>query len=535
MAPNGTGRSYAGPTELTPDVWIVVMSYLSTSDLVVLGKTCTTLRRYSQLRHVWFNALRKHRFLSASYPHLLNAPSEVIRRQLITTAYLDAAYSQPSLVPIQTYSFPLEFQGMFQGLRWLPGGDWLVLLFHSRTLNPERHSNLWLFKPCITKGVSTSVPPTVSASLQSEWCWLPITEQDGPYLSSRGDNLLLLHTYAQNVCTFGICTLDTTKPSVDVKLTVQTSVFIRNYVAVGDYFVYGWTAIKPDGSERRHLVRIMKLNENYSGFSQDVTVEINCPPGHSGKLRIKYDLRLAGEVPRLLLVSARLMAAYNIPNNSSSSASDSVLCLRPVWKHVPEEGRLSFGRILRVFTEGAIVTLRDGKTRYIVPEIHSSNRQMNSQTTAVYSFLQHKQENLSWSAVFDSQRAFWPVRISLPSSRSSEQVSPCRTERLSASTGVRTTIETALIPPPCNESGGECVIRRLPIDYECSTEEHSHLSSPLNHQTYAHATRKPITAIVQDWDELSGRLCVRHLKGVNYTRGQGLAQTSVRIVVIHMV
>lgn len=38
MAPNGTGRSYAGPTELTPDVWIVVMSYLSTSDLVVLGK-----------------------------------------------------------------------------------------------------------------------------------------------------------------------------------------------------------------------------------------------------------------------------------------------------------------------------------------------------------------------------------------------------------------------------------------------------------------------------------------------------------------
>lgn len=87
----------------------------------------------------------------------------------------------------------------------------------------------------------------------------------------------------------------------------------------------------------------------------------------------------------MLLVSARLMAAYNIPNNSSSSASDSVLCLRPVWKHVPEEGRLSFGRILRVFTEGAIVTLRDGKTRYIVPEIHSSNRQMNSQTTAVYS------------------------------------------------------------------------------------------------------------------------------------------------------
>ena len=68
-------------------------------------------------------------------------------------------------------------------------------------------------------------------------------------------------------------------------MTVQTSVFIRNYVAAGDYFVYGWTVI--DGSERKHLVRIMKLNENYSRFSQDVTVEIDCPPGHSGKLRVR--------------------------------------------------------------------------------------------------------------------------------------------------------------------------------------------------------------------------------------------------------
>jgi len=250
------------------------------------------------------------------------------------------------------------------------------------------------------------------------------------------------------------------------------------------------------------------------------------------------------------------MAAYNIPNNSSASTSDSALRLPSVWKHVPEEGHLSFGRILRVFTEGAIVTLRDGKTRYTVPDIHSNNRQMNSRTTEVYSvncfrpffgvylqcsydlplqFLQHKRENLSWPAVFDSQRAFWPIRISLPSSRSSEQTSPCRTDPPSASTGMRTTIETALILPPYNESGGECVIQRLLIDYESSTEEHSHLYSPPDHQTYARAIRKPITAIVQDWDELSGRLCVRHVRGVNYTRGQGLVQTSVRIVVIHMV
>jgi len=98
--------------------------------------------------------------------------------------------------------------------------------------------------------------------------------------------LMRCHYLFLHRCTFGICTLNTTKPSVNVKLTVQTSVFIRNYVAAGDYIVYGWTVIKQDGSERRHLVRIMKLNEDYSGFSQDVTVELDCPSGHSGKLRV---------------------------------------------------------------------------------------------------------------------------------------------------------------------------------------------------------------------------------------------------------
>ncbi|KAL4078182.1 hypothetical protein V8B97DRAFT_2073630 [Scleroderma yunnanense] len=531
---SGTDRFYAGPIDLIPDVWIMIMSYLSTPDLIVLSKTCITLQRYSQLRHVWFNALRQHRFLSASYPHLLNSPTEVIRRQLVTTTCLDAAYSQSLLVPVKTHSFPLEFQGVFQGLRWLSGGDWLVLLFHSRTLNPERHSNLWLIKPDITTGVSTSVPPTVPASLQSEWCWLPITEKDGPYLSSRGDNLLLLHTYAHNVRTFGICILDTKTPSVDIKLTVETNIFVRNYVAAGDYFAYGWTVTKANGSERRHLVRIMKLNEDYSGLLQDVTVEIDCPPGHTGKLRIKYDLRLAGNVPRLFLVSARLMAAYDIPDANASSTSDGIPRLSPVWMYVPEEGHLSFGKILRIFTEGAIVTLRDGKTRYIVPDIHSTNRQLNSQTTVVYSFLQHRRENLSWPAVFDSQRAFWPVKLSSPRSGNSEQASLCHIDSPTTSSGRRTMIETAMIPPPCNEFG-ECVVRRLFIDYRNSTEEHD-LSSPQYHPIGMRATRaKPVTAIVQDWDELSARLCVRYMKSVNYTRSQGLAQTSMRVVVMHIV
>jgi len=47
MSLNGTGRFYAGPIELMPDVWIVIMGYLSTPDLVVLGKV------------IWFIATRR--------------------------------------------------------------------------------------------------------------------------------------------------------------------------------------------------------------------------------------------------------------------------------------------------------------------------------------------------------------------------------------------------------------------------------------------------------------------------------------------
>lgn len=88
-------------------------------------------------------------------------------------------------------------------------------------------------------------------------------------------------------------------------------------------------------------------------------------------------------------------------------------------------------------------------------------------------------------------------------------------------------IETALVPSLCDGLGGEYAVRRLPIDYESTTEEHVHFSSSRHYQTDTRATRK---SIVQDWDELSGKLCVRHMKARS-----GLAQTSMRIVVMHMV
>ena len=161
------------------------------------GQTCKTLFEYSQCHHVWHGALAKHRFLPKSYPHLRHAPTSVIRRQLITTARLDAAFSQGTLKPIRSYSFPLEFPGLFQGMKFVPGSDWLVLLFHSRTLNPARHSNICLFKPPMIESTDTT---PASVTLQSERCWLRLGPRDGPYKSSRGDDLMLLRTFVKNEC-----------------------------------------------------------------------------------------------------------------------------------------------------------------------------------------------------------------------------------------------------------------------------------------------------------------------------------------------
>jgi hypothetical protein len=163
-------------------------------------QTCKTLFEYSQYRFVWNGALAKHRFLSKSYPHLGHAPTSAIRHQLTTTARIDAAFSRDALRPVRSYSFPLDFPGVFQGIKFVPGSDWLVLLFHSRMLNPTRHSNICLFKPPRVGSSSTpdvTSPPT-SVTLQSNMCWLHIRPRDGPYKSSRGDDLMLLRTFVKS-------------------------------------------------------------------------------------------------------------------------------------------------------------------------------------------------------------------------------------------------------------------------------------------------------------------------------------------------
>lgn len=81
--------------------------------------------------------------------------------------------------------------------------------------------------------------------------------------------------------TFGVCHLDTKTRSIKITFMFQTNMFVRNYTAAGDYIMYGWIT-----EDRRHMVRIMKLNKDYTKLVKDLTVEVDCPPGHDGKLRV---------------------------------------------------------------------------------------------------------------------------------------------------------------------------------------------------------------------------------------------------------
>ncbi|KAH7882281.1 hypothetical protein F5I97DRAFT_1909083 [Phlebopus sp. FC_14] len=476
-----------GAMELVADIWLMIMGHLSTFDLVSLSQTCKTLFSYSQVHHVWRNALLQHRFLPKTYPHLRTSSTEVIRRQLITTARLDTAYSQDSITPIRSYSFPIDFPGVFQGLRFLPGGRWMVLMFHSRTLNPARHSNLCLFRPQVLPDSDTQDSMSSSVSLQSEQCWLPLGSQDGPYKSSRGHDLLLLRTFVKNERTFGICHLDTKTPSIKVTFMFHTSVFVRNYITAGDFILYGWIT-----DDRRHMVRIMKLNENYTALEKDVTMEIDCPPGHDGKLGVHYDLRLSGKVPRILLISTRLMAAYDIPDTNFIPES-SPQSLSPMWIHSPS--KVSFGRILQVFREASIVTLYEGKIRFIRPELDDA--EPNSQITTAYNF-SHTSKR---PAVFDAQRIFW--HLWLPGS-------------LPAAVGSRNFIETSMLPLHCEE----CDVRRVLID-------HKELPTTVGYAV-------GVSSIVEDWDELSGRLCVRYVRS-RFPHDHSWRKMSCRIAVIDIV
>ncbi|KAG1890534.1 uncharacterized protein F5891DRAFT_121619 [Suillus fuscotomentosus] len=473
------------PSKFVVDVWLVIMKYLSVLDIVRLGSTCQTLHEFASLRHVWRDVLFQHRFLDQCYPHLRSCTAEDIRHQLKTAARLDHLWTQSSIVPKRLYTFPLDFPGVFQGLKFLPGGTWLVLLFHCRNLNPSRHSNLCLVKPSTGAGF-----PAVSTTFQSEMCWLPFLDQDGPYRSSRGDNLILLRTKCNDGSNaFGIVHLNTKIPSITIPLIFRTNVFVRNYAASGDYIVYGWIT-----ADRRHFLRIMQLNDNYDGFRKDMTVEIDCPKGHDGKLRIRYDLRLSGRVPCILLISTRLMAAYNIPSNVPNNVDANLPpLLTPFWQLRP--AAVTFGRFVKLFHEGAIVSLYEGQIRFIRPHLDAS--EPNTYAIEKYNFDPPHPQNLQRPCLFSAQRIFW--RSSLKNQKGT--TSPWQM-----------TIETSGVSENVHREG------RVLIDLQ-----ETQTSAP-----------SASTRIVQDWDELSGRLCIRSIQS-RFAQDPRCRKTTWRVTLVDFV
>ena len=63
---------------------------------------------------------------------------------------------------------------------------------------------------------------------------------------------------------------------------VHTSLRTRNYTVAGDYLACGWIT-----DDRKHMLRIMRLNEDYTKLDKDVIVEIDCPPGNDGRLMVR--------------------------------------------------------------------------------------------------------------------------------------------------------------------------------------------------------------------------------------------------------
>jgi len=320
---------------------------------------------------------------------------------------------------------------------------------------------------------------------------LHLGPRDGPYKSSRGDDLMLLRTFVKNERTFAICHLDTKTPSVKITFMVHTTIRTRNYIVAGNYLVYGWIT-----DDRRHMVRIMKLNADYTKLDKDVIAEIGCPPGNDGRLMVRYDLRLSGKRPRLLLITTRLMAAYDISDVVlTSGCQSSPLILHTVWKYVPEN--ISFGRILHVFHESAIVTLYEGKVRFVYPEIDSPAG--DAKTIATYQFSSQTPYSAKYPAVFTPQRIFWPLRFprSLP-----------------ASAGSKHLIEAAMLPAPSNK---ECEIDRVLVDHDVLAPD-----------------KGSLTYDAQDWDELSGKLCVRYVRS-KCPQEFSWRKTSWRITILEMV
>jgi len=64
------------------------------------------------------------------------------------------------------------------------------------------------------------------------------------------------------------------------------------------------------------------------------------------------------------------MAAYNVPYDVPSDSDAKPPLLKSFWQLLP--AAVTFGRFIKIFHEGAIVSLYEGEIRFIRPELDAS-------------------------------------------------------------------------------------------------------------------------------------------------------------------
>ncbi|KAG0698059.1 hypothetical protein DFH29DRAFT_123154 [Suillus ampliporus] len=164
------------------------------------------------------------------------------------------------------------------------------------------------------------------------------------------------------------------------------------------------------------------------------------------------------------------MAAYNIPSTVSNDSDANPPLLTPSWQLRP--AAVTFGRIVKMVHEGAIVSLYDGQIRFIRPGLDDS--EPNAHIIEEYTFKPPRPQSSQWPCLFAAQRIFW--LSSMPSHK--ELAGPWQMA-----------IETTAVP-----GNDHCEGRAL-MDFQETQTSDPHPSAR--------------SRIVQDWDELSGRLCIR--------------------------
>jgi hypothetical protein len=206
------------------------------------------------------------------------------------------------------------------------------------------------------------------------------------------------------------------------------------------------------------------------------------------------------------------MTAYNIPSAVPNDFDENVPpLLTPFWQLRPAAA--TFGRFVKIIHEGAIVSLYEGQIRFIRPDLDASepnayviekynvslalHPRIRGMTHLSLQFEPPRPQSSQWPCLFAAQRIFW--LSSLPNQKGTT----CPWQMA---------IETTAVPENDHREG------RALMDLQ-----ETHTSAP-----------SATTRIVQDWDELSGRLCIRSVQS-RFTQYPRCRRTVWRVTLVDFV